>query len=82
MHIFYEFFNLVSNSGMLPPDSPIEPRGRMNPGKISDYDPAEMNSKSNTPYSARSQQARVVYDSNVGKGELWRHRLPIGFVWQ
>ncbi|KAK3105778.1 hypothetical protein FSP39_005450, partial [Pinctada imbricata] len=50
-----------------PAHEQTEPRARANPGKISEYDP-EMNS-SGTPYSARNQQARVVYDSNVGKVE-------------
>nr|XP_022318845.1 LIM and SH3 domain protein F42H10.3-like isoform X2 [Crassostrea virginica] len=39
---------------------------RTQPGRISDYDPAPANT-GGTPYSMRNSQARVVYDSNIGK---------------
>ncbi|XP_055996055.1 LIM and SH3 domain protein Lasp-like isoform X9 [Ostrea edulis] len=40
---------------------------RTQPGKITDYEP-ETNA-GGTPYSMRNSQARVVYDSNIGKVE-------------
>ncbi|XP_078334954.1 LIM and SH3 domain protein F42H10.3-like isoform X2 [Crassostrea virginica] len=41
---------------------------RTQPGRNSDYDPAPANT-GGTPYSMRNSQARVVYDSNIGKVE-------------
>lgn len=46
----------------------LEGPTRTQPGKITDYEP-ETNA-GGTPYSMRNSQARVVYDSNIGKGEL------------
>lgn len=39
---------------------------RTQPGRITDYDPTPANT-GGTPYSMRNSQARVVYDSNIGK---------------
>ena len=47
----------------------LEGPPRTQPGRISDYDPTPANT-GGTPYSMRNSQARVVYDSNIGKGEL------------
>nr|XP_034307254.1 LIM zinc-binding domain-containing Nebulette isoform X18 [Crassostrea gigas] len=41
---------------------------RTQPGRITDYDPTPANT-GGTPYSMRNSQARVVYDSSIGKGD-------------
>eukprot|EP00105_Crassostrea_gigas_P009688 XP_011424743.1 PREDICTED: LIM and SH3 domain protein F42H10.3 isoform X3 [Crassostrea gigas] len=42
---------------------------RTQPGRITDYDPTPANT-GGTPYSMRNSQARVVYDSSIGKEQV------------
>nr|XP_034307216.1 LIM and SH3 domain protein Lasp isoform X11 [Crassostrea gigas] len=48
---------------------------RTQPGRITDYDPTPANT-GGTPYSMRNSQARVVYDSSIGKVEEVPTRKP------
>lgn len=73
--IYFNHFNHVSFSIYF--FAHIAGRVRPNPGRIADYDPAEVGfGGGGTPYSNRnSAGARQVYDSNIGRGK--EHDLVI-----
>lgn len=62
LSLFYAWLPILSLPTFL------EVPSRTQPGRITDYDPTPANT-GGTPYSMRNSQARVVYDSSIGKGE-------------